>query len=366
MSVQFIGMIGVSPESGNTVRVHVVGGGMDRDFIVSFTRAHERAGFDRVLVGYGSNAADGFLVAGYAAAHTDRMKFLIAHRPGFVAPTLAARKFATFDCLYPDRVAVHVITGISDGEQRADGDDLPKADRYRRSAEYLDIMRRTWTSREAFDFDGRFYQLRRARSDVFPVTQPHPPIYFGGSSPEATVAGAAHCDLYALFGEPRAAIADRMREIRDEAAKNGRVPEFSVSVRPVLADTEGAAWDKAYALRARLQEAMGGVRGRPAVDHSGARMLAHAQEAEVHDERLWMGIAEQTGAVGNSSCLVGTAEQVADSLLRYYDIGVRNFLIRGFNPEQDAEEYGRELIPRVRLGVLERERLGAARRDLPR
>jgi alkanesulfonate monooxygenase len=162
--------------------------------------------------------------------------------------------------------------------------------------------------------------------------------------------------VYALFGEPRAAVAERMGEIRTEAAKHGRRPEFSLSFRPIIAEREGDAWDKAHALRERIAGAMGGVRGRPAVDASGQRMLAHAQEAEVHDERLWMGIAEQTGAIGNSSCLVGTPEQVADSLLRYHDLGVRNFLIRGFDPENDAVEYGRELIPRVRLGVIERER----------
>ena len=90
------------------------------------------------------------------------------------------------------------------------------------------------------------------------------------------------------------------------------------------------------------------------------RMLEHAMQAEVHDERLWMAIAEQTGAIGNSSCLVGTPEQVAESLLRYHDLGVRNFLIRGFDPENDAVEYGRELIPRVRLGVIEQDRAAVA------
>lgn len=356
MPVQVIGMIGVSPEGGDA-RVHVVSGGIDPAFVVSFTRAHEQAGFDRVLVGYSSSSADGIQIAAYAAAHTQRINFLIAHRPGFVAPTLAARKFATFDCLYPGRGAVHIITGVSDGEQRSDGDDLVKAERYRRSDEYLEIMRRTWTSQEPFDFDGRFYRVRRAHSDIRPITQPHPPIYFGGSSPEASIAGAKHCDLYALFGEPRAAIAERMEEIRKLASEYGRQPQFSCSFRPIIADQEGKAWDKARALRERVSQAMGGVRGRPAVDHSGQRMLSHAQEAEIHDERLWMGIAEQTGAVGNSSCLVGTPEQVVDSLLRYYDLGVRSFLIRGFDPENDATEYGKELIPRLRLGVLARDRI---------
>ena len=73
----------------------------------------------------------------------------------------------------------------------------------------------------------------------------------------------------------------------------------------------------------------------------------------MHDERLWMGITKATGALGNTSCLVGTAEQVADSLLAYYRLGVASFLIRGFDPVSDTIEFGRELIPRLKVAALE-------------
>src|ERR1700722_16199227 len=99
-------------------------------FTSTFARAHEKAGFDRVLVGYFSFFPEGFQVAAYVLHETERLGVLLAHRPGFVAPTPAARRFATFDQFSGGRVAMHTITGGNDEEQGRDGDFLPKADRY--------------------------------------------------------------------------------------------------------------------------------------------------------------------------------------------------------------------------------------------
>ena len=111
MAIELIGMIGVRPEGADGAAVHVIGGEIDLGWVRDFSRAHEGAGFDKVLVGYTATSADGFLVSSYAAAHTERLGYLIAHRPGFVSPTLAARKYATLDAFHPVRIALHVITG---------------------------------------------------------------------------------------------------------------------------------------------------------------------------------------------------------------------------------------------------------------
>ena len=121
MPVKVIGMIGVTPPAGDAT-VHVIDGGVSPEYLVEFSRAHEAAGFDLVLVGYTSTSADGWAVATHAAAHTDRLGYLVAHRPGFVSPTLAARKAATFDQLSEGRLALHIIAGASDHDQRRDGD----------------------------------------------------------------------------------------------------------------------------------------------------------------------------------------------------------------------------------------------------
>src|SRR6202042_3422670 len=153
MPIKIIGMIGVTPPSSDATR-HVIEGGLSPGYVADAARAHEASGFDLVLVGYSSSSAEGFLVALHAAAHTQRLGYLVAHRPGFVAPTLMARKIATFDHLAGGRLAVHIITGKTDDEQEGDRDFTPKAERYHRAAEYLELMKLTWSSEKPFDFSG--------------------------------------------------------------------------------------------------------------------------------------------------------------------------------------------------------------------
>jgi len=202
-------MIGVTPPTNDTT-LHVIEGGLSPSHLTQFARAHDEAGFDLALVGHTSSSVEGFLVALYAAGHTNRLGYLVAHRPGFVAPTLMARKIATFDHLTSGRLAVHIITGKTDEEQRADGDFSPKAERYRRAAEYLELMKLTWSSERPFDFGGEFYRVSGAVSDVHPLQQPHPLLFFGGASEGALSMGARLCDVYAIYAEPLASTRERM------------------------------------------------------------------------------------------------------------------------------------------------------------
>jgi alkanesulfonate monooxygenase len=365
MPVRIIGMIGVTPPRGDAT-LHVIEGGLSPGYVTEAARAHEAAGFDMVLVGYSSSSAEGFLVALHAAEHTERLGYLVAHRPGFVAPTLMARKIATFDHLTGGRLAVHIITGKTDDEQEGDGDFTPKAERYRRAAEYLELMKLAWSSERPFDFSGTFYRVKGAQSDVHPLQKPHPLLFFGGASDGALEMGARLCDIYAIYAEPLASTRARMSQFHAQAAAFGRTPGFNVSVRPIIAATEGEAWDRAN----RILAAMTGEPGTKGwsrqetasgpVDNAGKRLMRFAQESDIHDERLWMPIARATGALGNTSCLVGTAEQVADAILQYYRLGVGSFLIRGFDPNNDTVEFGRELIPRIKTGAAEIDRLQAA------
>jgi alkanesulfonate monooxygenase len=360
MPALITGMIGVSPPPrGSTLLV--IEGSISPPFIVDFARAHEAAGFDSVLVGYSSSSAEGFLVAMHAAARTERLGYVIAHRPGFVAPTLFARKVATFDQLTGGRVGLHIITGKTDAEQQGDGDYTPKAERYARAQEYLHLMKKTWAADAPFDFQGRFYRVSGAHSDVRPFQTSRPSIMFGGASEGALEMGAAECDTFAVYAEPRATTAERITEFRARAAKHGRTVGFNMSVRPIIAPTEGEAWDKAHRILAGMAGPLGWKRQeqegvRAPVDNAGRRQFAFAQEKDVHDERLWMGITKATGALGNTSCLVGTPEQVAEAILGYYRLGVSSFLMRGFDPMADTTEFGRELIPRIKAGALEIDR----------
>lgn len=375
MPARIIGMLGVTPPAREATLL-VIEGDVSPPFIVEFARAHEAAGFDMALVGYSSSSAEGFLVAMHAAARTDRLSYVIAHRPGFVAPTLFARKVATFDHLTNGRIALHIITGKTDAEQQGDGDFSPKAERYVRAQEYLHLVKRTWSAERPFDFDGAFYRVRGAHSDVRPLQKPRPQIMFGGASEGALEMGAAECDVFAIYAEPLATTAERIADFRARAAKHGRTVGFNMSVRPIIAETEGAAWDKAHRILGAMTGKLGWARqeteptvdangraspsARMPVDNAGRRQFEFAQQKDIHDERLWMGITKATGALGNTSCLVGTPEQVANAILKYYRLGITSFLMRGFDPVGDTVEFGRELIPRIKDGALVIDRQMAA------
>ena len=353
MPVEFIGWIAAQETSEI---IAPTGPAYDPAYIVEVARAHEASGFDRALTGYYSNGADGFLTAQHAMAHTERLSVLLAHRPGFVAPTLAARKLATLDQLSGGRAAVHIISGGSDEDQRKDGDFTDKAARYRRTDEYLEIMRRVWTADTPVDHDGEFYRVEGATSDVRCVQRPHVPIYFGGSSADAVEVSAKHADVYALWGEPLADAAAHIAEVKAAAARHGRNPGISLSTRPILAETDEEAWDRAYRILALIRERTGGE-APPAPSVGSQRLLAAAERGEVQDRCLFTTLAAATGARGNSTALVGSYETVAQALLDYYDIGVTTMLIRGYEPFRDAVDYGR-LISIVRGLVEERDRHG--------
>ena len=274
MPVEFIGMISTRDQS-ETRRSR--GPVVDRDYVRRFARAHEDAAFDRVLIGYSSSQPDGTQVAAYAASHTDRLSFLIAHRPGFVAPTLAARTFATLDQFTGGRIAVHVITGGSDPDQRRDGDHLPKDERYDRTDEYLDILKQEWTSDAPFSYQGRYYQIEDSYAEVRSPQQPRIPLYFGGSSEPAYRVGGKHADVYALWGEPLAETAEQIASVRAAAAAAGRTeaPGISVSFRPILGPTEELAWERAHQIlattQANIEEFRGQCAGRPGASAARSR-----------------------------------------------------------------------------------------------
>lgn len=359
MSVQFVGMVSARKSS----EIHPPKGpAIDPDYIRRFAQAHERSGFDRILVPWHSVDADTMLVGSCAAAATERIGLMLAHRPGFVAPGVAARAFATLDQITGGRVAVHVISGGDDVEQQRDGDFLAHDERYARTDEYVALLRRIWTSQAPFDHEGTYYRLRNCFAEVKPVQQPCIPIYFGGASDAAIEVAGRHADIYALWGETRAQVQEMIGRVRDSAARHGRDPQsigFSLSFRPILGKTEEQAWQQAHAIvdvigRVRGQAALGPPTATPA-NTGSQRLLAAAARGDVVDKRLFTAIARITGARGNTTALVGTAAQVADALLDYYDLGVTTFLIRGFDPVEDAIEYGIELIPLVRQCVAQRE-----------
>ncbi len=340
MRVEFIGMARTADASETVTEV---GAAIEPDYLYRIARAHEHAGFDRVLVTQMSATPDGVIVADQLLNATARIGVLLVHRPGFVAPTAAARTFATLDALHPGRVAMHVSTGGEDADQASDGDFASKATRYRRTGEFLDIVRLAWSSAVPFDYFGEFYQVSGAWSAIRPP-RGHLPIYFAGASSEAIRIGGRHADVYTFWGEPLDGIKELMGRVRAAAAAARRtVDKFSVSLRPIVADTEAAAWQRARELLelARDQASVRSEQPAPPQAEGSRRLLRYAANADLHDKRLWTALSRATGAPGNSTALVGSYEQVAESLLDYVAAGTSTLVIRGYEPLADATAYGR-------------------------
>jgi alkanesulfonate monooxygenase len=346
MNVKFVGLL--NRDNGSETRPAAADAPViNLEHMISSAQQHEEAGFDRVLLAHNSRSPDGLLVASRLAENTKTLKFMIAHRPGFIAPTWAARSFATFDYLFPGRVGIHVISGGSDADQRADGDFLDHTERYARTAEWLEVFHNEWTSAAPFDHEGKYFHVEKAFSSIRPPRKP--PVFFAGASDAAIAAGAKHADIWALFGEPVAQTREMIERIRAGAVAAGRAPDaikFMMSLRPVVGDTEAEAWAKADEIEARVKELAGakaGGLGNKPQSHAAERL--RALNGQVQDKRLWTAVAALTGGGSSTTGLVGTSEQIAESMADYVKVGIGAFLIRGFNPDQDPIDFGKGLIP---------------------
>jgi alkanesulfonate monooxygenase len=369
MPIEFLGMGSTNDGSEINRRSN---GSFDAEYTIALARAHEENGWDRVLTAYGAGSPDPAQAAAWIAMHTSTLQVLVAHRPNVSIPTFAAKTFATLDHMSNGRMLVHFITGGNDHEQQREGDFLGHDERYDRTLEYIQILQKVWTTHEAFDHNGKHYRFADFRSDIFPVQQPHPPVSFGGSSDAAYRVGAQVADIYCLWGEPLADIAEQIARVERECAAIGRPrPKIQVAFRPILGPTEEQAWQRAHDIVARIESRTGprnpwirGSRGGPQNEGS-RRLLDIAARGDRFDKALFTATARATGAMGNSNALVGTPETVADALMDYVKLGADILSARGYDTLQDAIDFGREVIPLVRAEVakLDREREAAPMRS---
>jgi alkanesulfonate monooxygenase len=324
-------------------------------FLGELAKAYDRNGYDRMLIANAATWPDSIPFAAYIAGLTERVGFMIAHRPGFVQPTMAARMLATIDQLSQGRTAVHIITGANDKEMEADGDFLTKAVRYDRSAEYVDVMRKVWTSDQPFDHQGQFYKFNRAFSATKPYRAGSLPVFWGGSSPESVQHAGRCADVYATGIETLDKTRELIDSVRASGRQHGRTLEYLLSARLIIADTEEAAWQKARYILDGVMENIEQLNQHAINPRTHERFGDLVNREDCLDTRLWIGITKATNGTRAVTSLVGTPEQVVNELMRYYDIGIRHFLISGFDFVNDPDELGRDVIPRLRAKAAERE-----------
>ena len=323
-SLPLVGRLnGSAKENGNGSESHITGAAAqarppDIEYLAQIARSAEQLGFEAVLTPTGTWCEDAWLTTAALTRDTQRLKFLVAFRPGLISPTLAAQMAATYQRLTRGRLLLNVVTGGQADEQRRFGDHLSHDERYARTGEFLAIVRGAWSG-PPFDFTGEHYQVTGAT--VMRPPDPVPGVYFGGSSPAAGPVAARYADTYLTWGEPPAQVAEKLAWIRGLAEAEGRTLRFGIRLHVITRDTEAEAWAEASRLLdyldpgeiERAQQVLGASESvgqdRMRSLHASYRSGGSAQDLEIYPN-LWAGVGLVRGGAGTA--LVGSHERVAD------------------------------------------------------
>lgn len=332
----------------------------DPGYLRAVAEAADRLGFVGVLTPTGSQCEDAWLISSALSAYTERLKFIVAFRPGFVLPTLAAQMASTLQRVSGGRTIINIVTGGDPIEQKTYGDFLDHDARYERTGEFIDVMRRCWDGKP-FDFAGKHFQIERGglrRPAGMPpetgVGAEQPLVYFGGASPAAERIAAQFVDVYLLWGEPPEWVAERVARMRALAAEHGRTLRFGIRLHVITRDTDDEAWAEAEKLlRGMPQEQIEIAQKRFAKQESVGqqRMVAlHSGKLDMESltvsPNLWAGIGLVRGGAGTA--LVGSHDTVAERIRGYAALGLDTFILSGYPHLEEAYTAGEHLLPRVR------------------
>jgi len=318
------------------------------DYLVDVAKTAEKAGFNFALIPVGTTCQDAWLVAALVGARTEKLKFLVAMRPGFIAPTLAAKMSNTLDQQLRGRVLINVVTGGFPAELNADGDFLDHDERYERTQEFMQVVRKAWTLGKGWDHEGHYYKVQGGFVYPEPYQKPHPPFYFGGASDMAKKVGAEDTDVYLLWGETVDMVRERIEDMKSRAAGVGRTLRFGLRIHVVTRQTDAEAKAAAEALVAEIPDRFQQMMTK---HHAGGesegekrqRELVVAAEGGWITDHLWSGIGKARLGVGTA--LVGSGESVARCLEEYIDLGIDTFILSGYPHREEAERFGKYVMP---------------------
>jgi len=335
------------------------------DYLKQVAVAADSLGYEGVLIPTGRSCEDPWVIASSLIGATQRLKFLVAVRPGLHQPSLAARMAASFDRLSGGRLLINLVTGGDRVELEGDGVFLDHARRYEQAAEFLRIWREILArSHEGgtLDFEGEHLSVKGAKLLFPPLQKPYPPVYFGGSSEPAHALAAEQVDAYLTWGEPPAEVAKKVADVRERAARLGRTVKFGIRLHVIVRETEAAAWAAAEDLISRVKDET--VVQAQAVfarmDSEGQRRMAALHQGGAKRSRaeleispnLWAGVGLVRGGAGTA--LVGDPQTVADRIQEYAALGIDTFVMSGYPHLEEAYRFAELVFPLLPLAVRER------------
>jgi alkanesulfonate monooxygenase len=324
----------------------------DFGYLAQVGQAADRLGFEGVLIPTGRTCEDSWVLASALSPLTQRLKFLVAVRPGVTSPLSAARMAATLDRISGGRLLVNVVAGGSAEELGADGVFVDHDERYALADEFLMVWKRLMAG-ETVDFQGRHIRAEKAELLFPPLQAGGPPLFLGGSSDAAAAVSAAHIDYQLTWGEPPPAVADKVAVVRAGALAKGRTVRFGVRLHIIVRETEAAAWAEAERLISRLEDdVIEKVQSKLSrLDSVGqARMQAlHGGRKDrlVVYPNLWAGVGLVRGGAGTA--LVGSAENVAARMREYRALGVETFILSGYPHLEEAYRTAELLFPHLNI-----------------
>jgi len=338
---------------------------VDHAYLQQIAVAADTLGYEGVLLPTGRSCEDAWVVASSLIGATRRLKFLVAIRPGLSSPGLAARMAATFDRLSEGRLLINVVTGGDTAELEGDGLFASHDERYAITDDFLRIWRALLERSHAdgaVDFEGRQLRSKGGRVLYPPVQKPYPPLYFGGSSGPAHELAAEQVDVYLTWGEPPAAVAAKIADMRARAARHGRQLRFGIRLHVIVRETESAAWSAAEDLISRLDDATI-AKAQSAfakMDSEGQRRMAalhggRRDKLEV-SPNLWAGVGLVRGGAGTA--LVGDPKTVAARMQEYADLGIETFILSGYPHLEEAYRFAELTFPLLPIDHAQRPARG--------
>jgi alkanesulfonate monooxygenase len=321
-------------------------------YLRQIAQAVDNLGYPGVLLPTGRSCHDAWVAASMLAASTERLKFLVAIRPGLMSPGVAARMAASFDRLSNGRLLINVVTGGDPVENAGDGLHLSHDDRYRLTDEFLTIWR-SMLQGERTEFQGDFFDIRDGNVIHRGVQHPYPPLWFGGSSPAGLEVGARHADTYLTWGEPPDQVREKITVVREKALRQGRTLEFGIRLHIIVRETTQQAWEAAEDLIRYVDddtiEAAQKVYSRmDSVGQNRMTQLHGGNRAALEvSPNLWSGVGLVRGGAGTA--LGGDPDTVARRLQEYADLGIEHFILSGYPHLEEAYRVAELLFPRLPL-----------------
>jgi alkanesulfonate monooxygenase len=318
------------------------------NYLRQIAQAADELGYFGVLLPTGRSCEDSWVVASALVPLTERLRYLVAVRPGLQSPSVAARMTATLDRISNGRLLINVVTGGDPTENKGDGIFLDHDQRYEVTREFLDVysalLRGNVVNRQ-----GKHITVEDGRLLFLPV-QPHgPPLYFGGSSDAGIATAIGRVDKYLTWGEPPTQVAEKIKRVRHIAARRDANVSFGIRLHVIVRETSAAAWQAADELISHVDEdtiaKAQAIFGR--MDSEGQRRMValhggRRDKLEI-SPNLWAGVGLVRGGAGTA--LVGDPPTVAERIKEYIDLGIDTFILSGYPHLEEAYRFAELVFP---------------------